>query len=90
VTSKTSSRQCQTARTSGFAAGATVKLQKSGQPDILSYDTTVQDGNPAAGVVFDLTGKATGAWDVVVTNPDGSKSTLPGAFQVNAGGSASV
>jgi uncharacterized repeat protein (TIGR01451 family) len=74
----------------GFATGATVTLRKAGQPDIVSSTTTVQEGNAAAGVIFDLTGKATGAWDVVATNPDGSSSTLPGAFQIDAGGSANV
>ncbi len=74
----------------GFASGATVTLRKSGQTDIVASPVTVQDGNASAGFVFDLTGKATGAWDVVATNPDGSSSTLPGAFQIDAGGSANV
>ena len=74
----------------GFASGAAVKLQRAGQSDIVASPVTVQDGNAAAGVVFDLTGKAPGSWDVVFTNPDGTSSTLLGAFQIDAGGSANV
>jgi hypothetical protein len=33
---------------------------------------------------FDLSGADTGAWDVVVTNPDAQSSTLPGGFTVYA------
>ena len=74
----------------GFAAGAAVKLHKSGQSDIVASTATVQDGNASAGVVFDLTGKATGSWDVVVTNPDATSSTLPSGLTIDAGGSANV
>ncbi|HEX5229015.1 MAG TPA: right-handed parallel beta-helix repeat-containing protein [Bryobacteraceae bacterium] len=74
----------------GFAAGATVKLQKAGQPDILATQSTVQDGNASVGAVFDLTGKAIGSWDVVATNLDGTSSTLPGGFKIDAGGSPNV
>jgi hypothetical protein len=34
---------------------------------------------------FDLTGQAQGAWDVVVTNPDGASRTLPGGFTIEVG-----
>jgi CSLREA domain-containing protein len=74
----------------GFATGATAKLQRAGQSDVVASTITVQDGNASAGVVFDLTGKAPGSWDVVFTNPDETSFTLPGAFQIDAGGSANV
>ncbi|HTS47700.1 MAG TPA: right-handed parallel beta-helix repeat-containing protein, partial [Bryobacteraceae bacterium] len=74
----------------GFAAGAAVKLHKSGQSDIVASTVTVQDGNAATSVAFDLTGKATGSWDVAFTNPDGTSSTLPGGFKIDAGGSPNV
>ena len=74
----------------GFAAGATVNLRQSGQPDIVATQSTVQDGNASMGAVFDLTGKAIGSWDVVATNLDGSSSTLPGGFKIDAGGLPNV
>ncbi len=36
----------------------------------------------AIGALFNLIGGAQGAWNVVVTNPDGSSATLPGAFTI--------
>ncbi len=60
--------------------GATVKLTKSGQPDITA------SGIEALGdtVKFraDITGRATGQWNVVVTNPDGQAATLANAFTI--------
>jgi hypothetical protein len=66
----------------GFAQGATVKLALAGQPDIVGSPVNVlqfQSGS-AITTTFDLTGAALGAWDVVVTNPDGSSVTLPASF----------
>jgi len=65
-----------------FQSGATVKLARSGFPDI--------DGT---NVAFVNSGKLTcdlnlasaegGVWDVVVTNPDSQAATLAGGFTVN-------
>ena len=59
-----------------------VKLTKSGQSDIVA--TNVQVDSPTKiQCTFDLTGKATGAWDVKVYNPHGATpGTLSGGFTV--------
>jgi trimeric autotransporter adhesin len=71
---------------SGFASGMTATLRRAGQPDIAASPVTVTDGGAAAATTFDLTGQAAGAWDVVLTRPDGTSVTLAGAFTVDAGG----
>lgn len=63
-----------------FQTGVTVKLIKSGQPDIVATNVAVSAGKITC--TFDLTGKAAGSWDVVVTNPDGSSGSLPAAFKI--------
>lgn len=67
----------------GFLDGATVKLVKNSQIDILpliafSYvsETTLSGG------AFDLTGANGGPWDVVVTNLNGQVGTLSNGFNV--------
>ncbi len=75
---------------SAFANGVTVRLSRSGQPDIPGVQVSVQPGNAALGAIFDLTGGAAGAWDVVVTNPNGTRATLPGAFRLDSGGTPQV
>ncbi|MFA5800839.1 MAG: hypothetical protein WC840_07895, partial [Candidatus Peribacteraceae bacterium] len=64
-----------------FAAGASVKLSKSGQPDINATNVAVVSAVKIT-CTLDLTGAAGGAWDVTVTNPDGRSGTLPSAFTV--------
>ena len=67
----------------GFAAGATVKLRQTGQPDIVATGVTRPSATRLT-CVLDLTGVATGAWDVVVTNADGGTGTLVSGFAVFA------
>ena len=69
----------------GFVKGTTVVLTRAGQPDIVGNPQQVDVGGSAITVVFDLAGKQLGPWDVVVTNPDGSKKTLAGGFTVEQG-----
>jgi hypothetical protein len=66
---------------SSFQPGATVTLAKPGQADIDASNVVVVDSTQIT-CDFDLTGAATGAWDVVVTNPDTQSDTLAGAFMV--------
>ncbi|NCO36276.1 MAG: hypothetical protein GW893_20750 [Armatimonadetes bacterium] len=67
----------------GFQQGATVKLSRSGQSDIPATNVAVvSDGNITC--TFDLDGKATGQWDVGVTNPDSQNGTLANGFTINA------
>lgn len=65
---------------SNFLLGATVRLTKTGQPDLIA------GGIEALGDTIkcraDLTNRAAGTWNVVVTNPDGQAATLPNAFTV--------
>ncbi|MBN3033690.1 MAG: hypothetical protein JW873_06310 [Candidatus Saganbacteria bacterium] len=65
-----------------FLAGASVKLSRSGQADISGSSVAVVSAGKIT-CVFDLTGAASGAWDVTVTNSDGRSGTLPSAFTVN-------
>jgi len=65
-----------------FQPGASVKLSRSGQPDInATNEVTVSPAKITC--TFDLTGAASGLWNVTVTNPDGRSGTLPAAFSVN-------
>lgn len=66
-----------------FQAGATVRLTKTGQSAINATGVAVVSPSQITGNL-DLTGKATGAWDVVVTNPDAQSGTLPNGFTVTA------
>lgn len=67
---------------SSFRAGATVKLAKIGQPEIIATDVVVVSSTKIT-CKFDLTGKAVGAYRVVVTNSDGQSGTMPTFFTVN-------
>ncbi len=66
----------------GFLDGATVTLRKAGTADITAFGVVVESGGKITCIV-NLFGVQTGAWDVVVTNPDGQSTVLAGAFTVN-------
>ena len=66
---------------SNFQPGATVKLNRTGSPDITATSVTVKSATQIT-CTFDLTGKTPGPWDVVVTNTDGLYGTLIGGFNV--------
>jgi hypothetical protein len=74
----------------GFVDGAAVTLRRSGRTDIAGVRTQVDVGGSSIATTFDLAGAALGAWDVVVTNPDSSSTTLSGGFTVKAGVGPSV
>jgi hypothetical protein len=65
-----------------FQTGATVKLTKTGETDINATNVVVVSASQIT-CDFDLTGAATGAWDVAVTNPDSQGGTLPGGFTID-------
>lgn len=65
----------------GFLSGATVKLTKTGQSDLVASSVSVISSNQIT-CRFNLNGAATGTWDVVVTNPDAQTGTLTNAFFV--------
>ena len=62
--------------------GATVKLARSGQADIIGEGIFVQANGSSITVTFNLIGKLQGAWDVVVTNPDNTSARLTGGFTI--------
>ncbi|MFB3778947.1 MAG: hypothetical protein ACE141_15115 [Bryobacteraceae bacterium] len=70
---------------SGFLPGAQAKLRRSGQPDVLGTLMTVLDGGWNLVATFDLTGKARGSWNAVVSNPDGQTAELADAFRIEGG-----
>jgi hypothetical protein len=66
---------------SGFLPGATVKLTRTGSPDINANSVVVVSPTKIT-CSFDLTGATVGRWDVVVTNPDGQSRTRLSGFTV--------
>jgi subtilase family serine protease len=70
-----------------FQSGATVKLVRQGI-ELLPLNSRAETSRLAA--VFDLRGQATGAYDVVVRNPDGQTKTLTAGFTIVQGGGHDV
>ncbi len=68
-----------------FQNGATVRLIRAGESEILGSGVSVVSSTKIT-CTFDLTGKTAGTWDVVVTNPDGRSGTLPDGFTVTTSG----
>ncbi len=68
---------------SNFQSGATVKLTRSGQPDLNATSVTVASASKIT-CDFDLASAAVGQWNVVVTNPDAQSGTLFNGFTVTA------
>jgi hypothetical protein len=68
-----------------FVSGAKVKLTKSGEADIVGTNVSL-DSVSKITCTFDLTGKATGQWNVVVINPadESNPGTLTNGFTINA------
>ena len=64
-----------------FSLGSTVKLTMAGQSDISGANVNVQSSTTIT-ADFDISGAATGLWDVVVTRPDAESATLTAALQV--------
>lgn len=73
----------------GFAPGAGVRLRRFGQADVHAQNVVVS-GEARITCVFDLTGKKTGLWDVVVTNPDSRFGVLANGFGVRISEGAPV
>lgn len=64
----------------GFKSGATVRLLRSGQGDLVASSVTLVGEILRAQI--DLTGAVSGLWDLRVTNPDGETATLFSAFDI--------
>ncbi|MBU1671060.1 MAG: right-handed parallel beta-helix repeat-containing protein [Actinobacteria bacterium] len=67
-----------------FFSGAQVSLEREGEPAIDAREEVVTPYY-AITCTLDLTNALPGAWDVVVTNPDGGRGTLPAGFTVTPG-----
>lgn len=73
----------------GYTAGATCTLVE-GTTVIASTTATVNSTGTSITCTFALAGATAGSYDVVVTNPDGSAYTKPGAFTVQSGGAPNL
>ncbi len=74
----------------GFMAGATVKLSRDGEPDVVGDPVTMAEDGQSITTTFDLAGKARGLWDVVVMNPDGSSTRISKGFTIEEGRAAQL
>ncbi|MGI8892504.1 MAG: PA domain-containing protein [Bacteroidia bacterium] len=76
---------------SGFATGIQVKLTKTGYPDIIIPDSTIEVVNVAhLRAPLNLIGADTGYWNVVVNFPGGTILSLPNSFLAEQGQIPSV
>jgi hypothetical protein len=66
----------------GFLPGATARLTRAGQPDIVGTGASVTNEGTTLTATFDLTGRERGLWSVIVTNPDSATATLTDAFTI--------
>ena len=64
----------------GFSPGASVRLTRVGETDIVGAPVAVGDRNTSITTAFDVTGRARGSWDLVVSNPNATAVTAPGAL----------
>jgi Bacterial Ig-like domain (group 3)/Beta-propeller repeat len=69
----------------GFASGSTCQLVQ-GTTILSSATATINSSGTSINCIFALSGVATGSYDVVVLNPDGSSLTKSGGFTVESGG----
>ncbi len=68
----------------GFEMGATAKLTRVGEADIVGAPVAVLNEASIA-TTFDLTGAALGSWNVVAENPSSSLFTLEDGFTIEEG-----
>ena len=66
-----------------FASGVTVKLSKSGNPDVIATNVKVSGGTSITCTLPIPVNATPGAWDVVVTNPDGQFASFTNIFSVH-------
>src|SRR5439155_14283832 len=68
----------------GFVPSTTIRLERSGQADLIGTNVTVSTDGTSLSATFDLNGKAVGAWNLVLSNPDGQTTTLSSGFSIEA------
>lgn len=66
-----------------FQQGATLTLHMEGQVDRAAMNVVV-DSVHHLSCTLDISGAATGKWDVIVKNPDGQQAVLSAGFEVTA------
>jgi hypothetical protein len=66
----------------GFMSGATVRLNKTGDPDIIASGVNVGSSNLITCSISLPAGATPGLWNVVVNNADGQVGILPAGFRV--------
>lgn len=69
---------------SGFVSGASVMLNKTGDPDIIATGVNVGSSNLITCAISIPAGATPGLWNVVVINADGQAGTLPAGFRVKS------
>jgi parallel beta-helix repeat protein len=74
----------------GFQNGASLALTAAGQPDVVGSNTQSNNLGFTLTSTMDLRGAAPGLRNVVVTNPGGVSTTMPGALTVEQGGAPNV
>ena len=74
----------------GFLSGATSRLTREGEPDIVGNPTRVGEGGSIITTQFDLTGRKPGLWDVNVVNPDATSVTRAAVLTVEEGGAPEI
>ena len=67
----------------GFVAGATVRLNKTGESDITNSAPVVVVNPGKITTSFNLASAATGQWNVIVTNLDSQSATLTNGFTIS-------
>jgi len=73
-----------------FREGATVKLQKAGQSDIIASNVVISSPTKITCTISIPATAAAGSWDVVVTNSDGTSGKKTAGFSVTAPASPTV
>lgn len=66
-----------------FMAGASVKLSKAGESDIMGEKVVVESAEKIT-CLFNLMKKAVGLWDLSISNEDGQSGTLSQVFKIEA------
>jgi hypothetical protein len=69
-----------------FISGASVRLSRTGNPDLYASDVIVLDTTNLSCTLTLPAGTSPGLWDVTVTNTDGRSGVLPNGFMVNSPG----
>ncbi len=67
-----------------LVSGTTVLLRLAGQPDISATGVISASGDTELTGTFDLTGKQSGIWDLIVTDPSSRVVTQTGGFSISA------